>query len=403
MKGLISHNIIAVILCIASVFQVACTNSTDPGDSDNENDQNHEGIIYHERAKFVFERVNNFYFLEEYHLYRENFPQQTGDPEVSYLWPYFGLLGGVNTLIKLGYESDDLQDVITHLEYYADEADGELVYSAYPPFLGESDHYYDDNAVVGIKLLDLYRITGDQKYLKRAEELMPFMYSGETSVCGGGIVWMDQFVDNPGAPNAHIGMSSSGYTVLFSLMLYQLTENEEYLEFATRIYEWLRNRLKDSVQNIYWNDVRMSDCSVNQDLFTYNTGVMMRVEIALYEISGEESHLREARDLARGAFQTFAQSVDGKIFISPERDPWFNVKLLDGYLDLYKYDEEASDYIDYFIENANHAWEHARNEYGLFYEDWTGNTPGRQEWLLNQASLIEVFGQIAMYKGEEVH
>ncbi len=403
MKFVAKHIFMSLSALLIPLLLIFCSSSTDSVPDENDNGTDETQINYHEWSKSVFNLVHDYYYLDEFQLFRENFPQQTGDPEVSYLWPYFGLLGGVNTLIELGYESDDLQDIITHLEYYADEADGELVYSAYPPFLGESDHYYDDNAVVGIKLLDLYRITEDQKYLNRAEELMPFMYSGETTVCGGGIVWMDQYVDNPDIPNAHIGMSSSGYTVLFSLMLYQLTENEEYLEFATRIYEWLRNRLKDSVQNIYWNDVRMSDCSVNQDLFTYNTGVMMRVEIALYEISGEESHLREARDLARGAFQTFAQSVDGKIFISPERDPWFNVKLLDGYLDLYKYDEEASDYIDYFIENANHAWEHARNQYGLFYEDWTGNTPGRQEWLLNQVSLIEVFGQIAMYKGEEVH
>jgi hypothetical protein len=279
------------------VLLVFCTSATDSEPNDNGNSVEESKITYHERAKSVYNLVRHYYFHEEYSLFRENFPQLPGDQEVSYLWPYFGLIGGINTLLELGYISDDLYDVIEHLELYADESGDYIVYSAYPPFLGESDHYYDDNAVVGKKFLDLYRITGDQKYLNRAEELIKFLYSGESTVCGGGIVWMDDYIENPDAPNAHIGMSSSGYTTLFSLMLYQITGNEEYFEFGSRIYDWLTNQLKDTVSNIYWNDVRMSDCSVNQDLFTYNTGVMIRVEIALYEITGDQSHLREAQDL----------------------------------------------------------------------------------------------------------
>jgi len=231
---------------------------------------------------------------------------------------------------------------------------------------------------------------------------MPFLYTGETDRCGGGgIAWHEGYISNPDDPNAIIGMSSSGYTALLALKLYQITENDEYYAFGNRVYDWLRSNLKNSADDIYWNDVNMTTCGVNQDLYTYNTGVMMQVEIALYEITERENHLQEAKNLANGAYTIFTRLFEGDRFF-PERDPWFHVKLLQGYLDLYKYDENAGQFIDIFIHNANHAWENARNDFDLFYEDWTGNEAGRDEWLLNQASLVEVFGLIALHKDEKV-
>ncbi len=294
-------------------------------------------------------------------------------------------------------------NVIDRLDLYFDDSDDLVAYGAYPPELGPSTHFYDDNAVVGLELIRAYQTTGDAVYLQKAEEIMPFQYTGETDRCGGGgIAWNEDHISNPNDPNSIIGMSSSGYTALLALKLYQITEKEEYLDFGNRIYNWLHDNLKSSQNDIYWNDVNMTTCEVNEDLYTYNTGVMMQVEIALFEITGSESHLQEAKGLANGAYTVFTRLFEGERFF-PARDPWFHVKLLQGYLDLYKYDENTDLFIDIFIDNANHAWENARNDYGLFYEDWTGNEEGRDEWLLNQASVVEVFGLIALHKNETVN
>jgi hypothetical protein len=403
MKGFISAKIIAVLLIIVSVPQVSCSNSVGSEASNDENDQSNEEIIYHERALAVYDKIVRYFYVDEHNLFRENFPALSGDLEVSYLWPYFGLAGGVNTLIELGYDSEPFLNIINRFDIYFDDSDQPVAYGAYPPDLGASTHFYDDNAVVGLELIRAYEITGEATYLQKAEEIMPFLYTGETDRCGGGgIAWNENYIANPNDPNAIIGMSSSGYTALLALKLYQITGNEEYFDFGIRIYNWLKTNLKNPADNIYWNDVHMTTCEVNRDLYTYNTGVMMQVEIALYEITENGNHLQEAKHLANGAYTVFTRIHEGNRFF-PARDPWFHAKLLQGYLDLYKYDESASAFVKIFIDNANHAWEHARNDINLFYEDWTGNEPGRDEWLLNQASVLEVFGLIALYKNESVY
>jgi len=382
---------------------VACTGAVDSDDSDQDSDSTDTpSITYHERALEVYDNIRTYYYVSEHNLFKENYPRMSGDREVSYLWPYFGLVAGVNSLLKVGYDYEGLHKVVDRLDKYYDESHDPVTYSAYPPSLGDSDHFYDDNAVTGLKLFNAYKITGDSQYLQKAEEIMPFLYTGETDQCGGGIAWKENYITNPDNPDALIGMSSSGYSALLALKLYQETGKQEYYDFGTRVYQWLKNNLKNTARNIYWNDVKFSDCSINKDLYTYNTGVMMRVEIALYEITDNESHLQEAKDLARGAFNVFTNSYQGDPFF-PQRDPWFNVKLFQGYLDLYKHDESAEQYINVFIDNANHAWENARNQNGLFYADWTGQNQSGDEWLLNQASLVEMYARIALFKGEEVN
>ena len=387
---------------LAFTSSVSCSNSAVNDPPENDNNLN-DDIVYHERALSVYDDIVRYYYVNEHNLFKENFPVKPGDNEVSWLWSYFGLVGGVNTLIELGYNSQPFINIVDRLDSYFDDTGDNPVYGAYPPDLGSSTHFYDDNAVVGIELINAYQITGNQVYLQKAEEIMPFQYTGETDLCGGGgIAWNENHIANPNNPEAMIGMSSSGYTTLLALRLYQITEKEEYLEFGYRIYDWLYNNLRNSQDGIYWNDVKMPTCAVNRDLYTYNTGVMMQVEIALYEITGNDKHLQEAKSLGNGAYTVFTRHTEGKRFF-PERDPWFHVKLLQGYLDLYKYDERAESFINIFKDNANHAWENARNEYGLFYEDWSGNVVGRDEWILNQASLVEVFGLIALHKNETVN
>ena len=392
-----------VLFAFTSLISCSDSVSTDPSDNGN---NSIDEIVYHERALDVYDNIVRYFYVDEHNLFRENFPELPGDNEVAFLWPYFGLVGGVNTLIELGYDSQPFINVVDRLDLYFDDSADNPVYGAYPPELGPSTHFYDDNAVTGLELINAYQITGNPVYLQKAEEIMPFQYTGQTERCGGGgIAWNENHISNPDHPDAMIGMSSSGYTALLALKLYQITEKEEYLEFGNRIYDWLYTNLRNSHDHIYWNDVKMAtdaNCEVNKDLYTYNTGVMMQVEIMLYEITGSDNHLQEAKRLANGAYTVFTRFYQGERFF-PARDPWFHVKLLQGYLDLYKYDERAKSFISIFIDNANHAWENARNDYGLFYEDWTGNEVGRDRWLLNQASVVEIFGLIALYKNEQIN
>lgn len=89
--------------------------------------------------------------------------------------------------------------------------------------------------------------------------------------------------------------------------------------------------------------------------------------------------------------------------VYPDHDPWFTVKLIKAYIDIEPYFSTASSYIEAFINFADSAWDNARQDNGLFYEDWTGTPEAdRDKQLLMQDAALESFGMIALYKGEKV-
>ena len=147
-----------VLFAFTSLISCSDSVSTDPSDNGNNST---DDIVYHERALDVYDNIVRYFYVDEHNLFMENFPKLPGDLEVSYLWPYFGLVGGVNTLIELGYDSQPFINVVDRLDLYFDDSADHPVYGAYPPELGASTHFYDDNAVTGLELINAYRITGN--------------------------------------------------------------------------------------------------------------------------------------------------------------------------------------------------------------------------------------------------
>jgi len=136
-------------LLLTFTSAISCSDSVGTDPPEDEDSKSSDKIVYHERALAAYDNIVRYYYVDEHNLFMENFPKLPGDQEVSYLWPYFGLAGGVNTLIELGYDSEPFLNIINRLDIYFDDSDQPVAYGAYPPHLGASTHFYDDNAVVG--------------------------------------------------------------------------------------------------------------------------------------------------------------------------------------------------------------------------------------------------------------
>ncbi len=100
--------------------------------------------------------------------------------------------------------------------------------------------YYDDNEWVGIELVRLYELYREPSTLTTAERIMAFVMAGWTGsqplVCQGGMPF-STFTDQERntvttAPASELGV-----------LLYRLTHNAEYLQFAEIAYEWVRSCL----------------------------------------------------------------------------------------------------------------------------------------------------------------
>jgi rhamnogalacturonyl hydrolase YesR len=360
-------------------------------------------INYYARSKTVLDLVNRFYYDSQSDLYMENYPAQTGDPKVSYLWPYVGVVSGINALRRLGYMKEDFDVYMNRFSKYYDNKRQPAAYSSYPPVYGNGDRFFDDNSIVGLEFVEAYETTKNPVYLQKAEEIMLFIYKGENVVRGGGEYWVEQAMNNLSDDNCTKAACSSTFATQLSLRLYKLTQKQEYLDFGLRVYTWMKKKLQDPADLLYWNDLRIRDGYINPTKWTYNSGSMIQNAVVLYQITKNTEYLDEAKNVAEASFNAFTHTANSKLFL-PENDSWFNTCLFRGYLDLLQVDSTASSkkYVQTVIDDADYAWLHARNKYELFYEDWSGRSPRRDTWLLHQACMIEVYGRIGFLKGEAV-
>jgi len=364
----------------------------------NKNPGGGEELSYKEKAFATYEMIQQLYKKGD--LYKENFPEQTGDREYSYLWPYVGMLTAGNVLYELGYDREILDKQFSGLEEYYDDRDNLPTYQAFPVSGGTTDHYYDDSAIVVMELINAYELTNETFYLERAKAVTDFIMSGEDSRMGGGLYWFEGQSENcNNGPNCMKAANTSAYAAYVTSKMYQITNNEVYLTFAKRVYEWTYTTLRDPSDNLYWNDINIGSEQINTTKWTYNAAMMIMSAVNLYQISDDQEYLEEAVNTARSAHSKFTKVTSGRIFY-PQNDSWFNVELLTAYIQLSQYDEKSKDYVEVLKDNMDYAWENARNEEGQFYEDWSGNNEGRYYWLLHQAALVEAFGRIAIYENQ---
>ncbi|WP_335965082.1 glycoside hydrolase family 76 protein [Galbibacter sp. PAP.153] len=395
----------AVLTAVSLLCFLSCSNNASiedqmmapPTDGDNPPVEE-DTLSYGEKAKATYDMIQKLYKSGD--LYKENFPQQTGDNEYSYLWPYVGMLTAGNILYELGYDKAIFEKEFSGLNAYYDNRNTLPTYQAYPTTGGSTDHYYDDASIVVMELLKAYSLTKEAFYLERAKTVTDFIMSGEDSRMGGGLYWFEgQSKNCTEGTHCIKAANTSAYAAYITTELYKLTKETRYLTFAESVYQWVYNTLRDPSDNLYWNDINIGTEEINTTKWTYNAGLMIMSGINLYEITGEQMYLDHSINTARGAYSKFTKVIDGQFFYQTN-DPWFNVELLSAFIQLAPYDSKTEVYIDVFIQNMDYAWEHARNDDGQFYEDWSGNRKGRYYWLLHQAALIEAYGNIALYKNE---
>ena len=369
-----------------------------------------EEVLYRERAKDLFDLITQFYRINSgptSGLYNEHYPKKDGDNSASYLWPFDGLVSGAALLHTLGYDVNYPQLVDRFDVYYRPSTESVNIGgygSSTDGTRGGGTRFYDDNSIVGIELVEAYRITKNQNYLTKAKQIVVFLKSGEDDIFGGGLWWNESEKNIPGNVNSNKPTCSNGYAVLFLLEYYAVCPQEEkadVLAFATRLYEWVVANLRDPMDGCYWNDKQASG-SIHEMKWTYNTGVMISNGIRLYKISGEQKYLESAIESSQGAYNYFVRPANGLALAYPNHDPWFTTKLIRAFIEIEPYFKNAGNYVNTFIKFLDYAYENARFSNGLFYEDWTGQDPKRAEQLLMQAAALESLGVIALYNGETV-
>lgn len=356
------------------------------------------------RAKEVFDLINKQYKLPN-GLYKESNPTQSGDPSISYLWPYVGLVSGAATLTQAGYDIGFISLADNYQKYYRTGANGNNIGgygSSTNGTTGGGTRFYDDNAIVGISLMEAYNITKEQRFLDRSAQIVKFLESGFDNLLGGALWWNEDEKNIAGNGNSNKPACSNGFATLFLLEYFAAcpqAEKASVLSFAKKEYAWLKANLRDPSDKCYWNDMNTAG-EINKTKWTYNTGVMIQNGVRLYRITGEQVYLDDAIESAQGSYDSFVRSRNNLALAFPDHDPWFNTKLLRGYIDLVPLYKNAETYIQTYYNFINNGHDKARTTDRFYYEDWTGGSPKRYYSLLMQVAVVESYGALSVYKKE---
>lgn len=163
-----------------------------------------------------------------------------------------------------------------------------------PPLGGGGERFYDDNAWIGLALMDRYRQADDPEALSLARRVLDFDLQGWASgaewTCPGGIRWKE-----PASCTSRNTCSNAPVAEL-ALLLHLATGDPTALEWGVRIYDWVRSCLA-TPDGLYLDRIAQ-DGTISPEIWSYNQGTMLGAGVLLHRITGDGRYLDHARATA---------------------------------------------------------------------------------------------------------
>jgi hypothetical protein len=345
-----------------------------------------------------------FYRQDGSGLYVDWYPAAPGAPYAS-AWGFGRAL--VATLALAGIPAEllgaeghatyqsDVEDRLTALAHYWDSSAAPPGFDGRPaaPIGPGGDKYYDDNAWLGLALLQDYRMSGRSESLARAEDVFAFVYPGgwDTSATDpypGGIFWVQQGIGAgltnhdracvSNAPNAEIG----------SQLEQLLGENApSSVAGAAEIQDWVLRTLYDERSGLFYDKV-MGDGTLDKTLRTYNQGAVIAANVVRYRVTGEASYLSQAEATAIAALAHFSESF----YVS--HPCVFNAIYFRGLLQLCSVSADTSlksAIVQAMQTYADDAWNNHRSSDDLF----KFSASARKYDLLDQGGMVQILATLA--------
>jgi hypothetical protein len=315
--------------------------------------------------RYFYDSANSLFYETNHILPREK--------KHSYLWPLCALIQAANEEEKLYPGKEFMSPVMKAITQYYSTAPPAPGFQAYVIKEENDSRFYDDNQWIAIACLDAYNHSKNEKYLHIAKEIYRFMMTGFDTLSGGGLYWKE---DEKNSKNT----CSNGPGIIIALELYKITNEQNYLDTALLLYDWVNANLQ-APDGLYYDNIKIPSLKIDSAIYTYNTGTMLQSNVLLFTITKDKKYLKEAEHIASAAKDFFYKNnkLPGNY--------WFNAVLLRGEIALYKIDKDKS-HIQFFIDDANRIWDE-ENENGLI------GKKGKRKRLIDQAAMIEIYARLA--------
>jgi uncharacterized protein YyaL (SSP411 family) len=270
------------------------------------------------------------------------------------------------------------------LQAYWCEKDGVDGYDVLPGST-TPDRYYDDNAWIVLALCEIFEVTNNPKYLARAEATLRFVLSGEDDLLGGGLYWREN-------ERTSKNTCTNAPAIVGALRLYRLTQREEFLTVARRLYQWTNSHLQDQ-DGLMWDNVKL-DGQVDRRKYSYNTALMIRANCLLHECTAEARYLDEAQRMARAAESHWIDAETGAVQDAGK----FAHMLLEALLAVEELDRDPH-WLNVCDKTLRYVHESIRDADGRYGARWSPSTRrrgrGRGWELIDQASAARGYFVLA--------
>lgn len=277
---------------------------------------------------------------------------------------------------------------------------GLSAYAVYPQ--NGNDRFYDDNVWIGLDMAELYGQTKERRFLDKAIMVWEYLMDGYDDTCGGGIHWKEM-----NGPSTTKHTCSTAPTAVLGCMLYRITGEQVYLDTAIELYNWLLKYMQDPVDHLFWDNIN-PEMKVEKSKYSYNSGQPLLAACLLRRLTGDESYLDEAREIARSAYYKWFSSYDSDVLhrnisILNETHAWFASVMFRGFVELYRLDESTKLYVDAFADTMRHAWlSSCRNKQTnlLNYSSFKGEKSQSSWEILQEGGCLEMLARLARLENE---
>jgi predicted alpha-1,6-mannanase (GH76 family) len=270
------------------------------------------------------------------------------------------------------------------LQGYADNNRGVFGYSDFPR--SKPDRYYDDNEWLMLALLDMYGATRHSRYLEEAKKLWPFIMSGMSDSFGGGIFWRENERNTKNT-------CSNAPAIAAAAGLYLATKETKYLEIGERLHHWI-SVLKDR-DNLMLDHIG-PDGKIEQTKWSYNTALMIRSDLLLFQATHSKPFLEEAVAMGAASVKHWVDPATGAI----HDESSFAHHLAEAFLTLGMYDH-SKDWRGIANRAIGYAFAYSERS-GLYGSRWDRYTSDNGKVILRyQASMARALWMAASGSGEK--
>ncbi|EGJ71470.1 glycoside hydrolase family 76 [Bacteroides coprosuis DSM 18011] len=229
--------------------------------------------------------------------------------------------------------------------------------------------FVDDMQWNALTMIRMYQTTQKDKYLNTAKELWNRIKEAWSDDAGGGILWSY-------APG--IGCSknacSNGPAAIIAARMYKITQDEEDLNWAKKIFEWEKQTLVDSSIGKVYDNINCNSLQIEDLSLTYNQGTYVGAAVELFNITKDFVYLNDAKQAALFTLSSLINTSNNVLRNEGEGDGGlFKGIFIRYFLELIKVEELEPAYKKKFITSFNHnvyiLWNSAVYKTGSYDDD----------------------------------